>query len=219
MAQPPLNIMVGSSLQLLPEAGGGSLPVTLIGYLEGHSVLVSHPTADDGQLQPLVAGDRVEMRFESGDSLFSFESRVERVCEQPFPYLHLSYPEGIQSSSTRRAMRVPVNDMAMMLVMEDAGRKLSVALADISLAGARLVSTSRLGDVGDRFSIEIPHHGHQGNERVILPCEIRYVRDEISANSGKRVHHHGVEFTGLSKRALVFIQQYIGDKVAERRGA
>jgi c-di-GMP-binding flagellar brake protein YcgR len=103
-----------------------------------------------------------------------------------------------------------------MLVMEEAGRKLSVALADISMTGARLVAGSRLGEVGERFSIEIPQVESEG--RIALPCQVRYVREEQSATvGGKRVYHHGVEFTGLDRQALVFIERYIGEKVAQLR--
>lgn len=221
MARAPLNLVVGTTLQFIqgtdPEAEAS--PITLIGYFEPETVIVSMPECPDGA-PPLSAGDPVIVRFESGDSLYAFESRVQQVCDSPFPYLHLDYPTGVHGTMTRRSTRFPVQDMVMMLVMEEEGRKLSVALADISLAGARLVAGARLGEVGDRFSIEIPHNSHSGAERVVLPCEIRYVREETSVSaSAKRVFHHGVEFTGLSKKALVFIEQYIGDRVAQRRGA
>lgn len=217
MAKHPFNLVVGSTLQLQPEGMESeeqSQPVTLIGYLDGESILVSQPATQDYPV-----GASLVVRFESGDNLYAFESEVIQACDTPFPYLHLRYPAGVQGVMTRRSVRFPVNDMAMMLVMEEDGRKMSVALADISLAGARLVAGVRLGEVGDRFSIEIPHTHHGGAERVVLPCEIRYVREESSQTSGKRVFHHGVEFTGLSKKALVFIEHYIGDRVVERRGA
>ncbi|WJW75253.1 flagellar brake protein [Thiohalobacter sp. IOR34] len=218
MSKLPLNLVVGSALQLTPSlaADAEPLPVTLIGYLESRSVLVSHPLAPDGQLLPLVAGDPVRIHFDWGDAHFAFESRVTAVCDGPFRYLHLEYPQSVQSGGGRRSPRIPVNDLTMMLVMEDAGRKLSVALADISLSGARLVAVSRLGEVGDRFSIEIPQQGREGSGRIVLPCEIRYVREENGRGSGRRVYHHGVEFTGLNPRALHFIEHYIGERVSEK---
>ncbi len=220
MIRPAFNFVVGSTFQF--QAAGGmeeSLSVRLIGFLEPESLMVTHPLAPDGQLLPLVSGDSVVIRFGSGDNLYAFESRVRAVCEQPFPYLHLDYPRGVQGTMTRRAVRFPVNDMAMMLVMEEDGQKISVALADISYSGARLVAGSRLGEVGERFSIEIPHQGSKGAERVVLPCEIRYVREENGQTSGRRRYHHGVEFTGLGPAALRFIETYIGDKLAECRHA
>lgn len=218
MDKPTLNLVVGSTLQLeIPHADGAILPVTLIGYVPGRSILAM-PAPDEAGSLDLHDGDICVARFECGDTLYAFNTRVLAAAARPFGYLHLAYPQGVQAAMVRRSPRVPVNDMVMMLVMEEAGRKLSVALADISLSGARLVAGSRLGEIGERFSIEIPHTGQNGTERVALPCRVRYVREEQSANAGgKRVYHHGVEFADLSRQALLFIERYIGDKVVEQR--
>lgn len=221
MHKPTLNLVVGSTLQIeLPQAGAPAMPVTLIGYAPGRSIMVMPQSAAAPATPPrLRAGDPCVARFESGDNLYAFDTQVLCLAEQPFVHIHLAYPQGVQGATVRRSQRVPVNDVVMMLVMEEAGRKMSVALADISLSGARLVAGSRLGEIGERFSIEIPHIGKSGSERVVLPCCVRYVREEPSASAGgKRVHHHGVEFTELSRSAQVFIERYIGDRVAEQRG-
>lgn len=221
MNKPTLNLVVGSTLQIeLPQAGTPTVPVTLIGYVPGRSIMVMLQSTAEPPARPLMrGGDPCVVRFESGDNLYAFDSQVLCLAEQPFLHVHLSYPQGVQGAMVRRSQRVPVNDVVMMLVMEEAGRKMSVALADISQSGARLVAGSRLGEIGERFSIEIPHVGNTGTERVVLPCRVRYVREEQSASAGnKRVYHHGVEFTDLSRQAQVFIERYIGDKVAEQRG-
>lgn len=215
MDTPSLNLVVGSTLQLeLADQAQTLVPVSLIGYVVGRSLLVALPS------QPALAiqtGLRCVVRFESGNQLYAFDSKILQSAEQPFAYLHLAYPEGVQSTTLRRSQRVAVNDMVMMLVMEEAGHKMSVALADISLSGARLVASRQLGDAGECFSIEIPQFA--SGERIALPCQVRYVREERStANVGKRVYHHGVEFTDLNQQAMVFIERYIGDKVAEHRG-
>ncbi|MBI5041154.1 MAG: PilZ domain-containing protein, partial [Gammaproteobacteria bacterium] len=191
------------------------------GYVPGRSIMVMlQSAAEPATRQLLRMGDPCVVRFESGDNLYAFDTQVLCLAEQPFVHAHLAYPQGVQGTMVRRSQRVPVNDVVvMMLVMEEAGRKLSVALADISLSGARLVAGSRLGEIGERFSIEIPHIGTAGAERVALPCVVRYVREEQSVSAGgKRVYHHGVEFTELSRQALVFIERYIGDRVVEQRG-
>lgn len=217
MASHPFNLVVGSRLQLEAEGDDCSRPVTLIGYLEPHSLMLSWPE-QDGVCAALEPETPVRIRFEAGDSLYQFESRILRTCTEPHPYLHIAFPAGVQNMQGRRTSRLPVNDMAMMLVMEEQGQKLSVALADISMTGARLVAGTRLGEPGDRFSIEIPSLNGAGGRRLVLPCEVRYVREELSSSSGKPVFHHGVEFAGLNHEAMAFIEQYIGNKVAERRG-
>jgi len=219
MDNPTLNLVVGSALQIeLPQAGIQDVPVTLIGYVPGRSIMVMlQSAAESAARQILHAGDACIVRFESGDNLYAFDTQVLCLAEQPFLHAHLAYPKGVQGTMVRRSQRVPVNDVVMMLVMEEAGRKMSVALADISLSGARLVAGSRLGEIGERFSIEIPHLGTAGTDRVVLPCRVRYVREERSHTADKRVYHHGVEFTELNRQAWMFIERYIGDKVSEQR--
>ena len=142
MDKPTLNLVVGTLLQLeTPDHHGAAIPVTLIGYVPGRSIMVMlAASAGTGARLALRTGDPCVVRFESGDSLYAFDTQVLWQAEQPFIHVHLAYPQGVQGALVRRSPRVQVNDMVMMLVMEEAGRKLSVALADISLLGARLVA-------------------------------------------------------------------------------
>lgn len=214
----PHTFVVGSTLQLeLADAKQTLIPALLIGYVAGQSLLVTLPAELSDAVQNGLA---CVVRFESGDNLYAFDSKVMHCAKKPYAYVHLAYPQqAVEPASVRRSQRVAVNDMVMMLVMEEAGRKMSVALADISLSGARLVAGVRLGDIGERFSIEIPQLGGGTTQRIALPCQVRYVREEQSSTvGGKRVYHHGVAFTDLNQQALVFIERYIGDKVAEHRG-
>ena len=217
-ASHPFNLVVGSRLQLEAGSDACAHPVTLLGYLEPHSLMLSWPE-QDGVCVALAPESPIVIRFEAGDNLYQFESRILHTCTEPYPYLHIAFPEGVHNVQGRRTTRFPVNDMAMMLVMEEQGQKLSVALADISMTGARRVAGTRLGEVGDRFSIEIPRLNGAGGRQLVMACEVRYVREEMSTNAGKRVYHHGVEFAGLNHQAVAFIEQYIGNKVVERRGA
>ncbi|HHH46582.1 MAG TPA: flagellar brake protein [Thiotrichales bacterium] len=211
MADAPFEFVVGTPLQV-------ELPVLdldcacnsrLIGYLEDSSLIIGWPEIDGNHL-PLDPAEPVIVSFERDGKRHTFESRVLTSSLEPYAHVHLAWPERVHASLRRRVPRVPVNDVAMMLVMEEDGQKQSVALADISISGARLVATSPLGEVGERFSIEIPQRHHGGSERVVLACEMRYVREERGAASGRRVFHHGVEFIGLNRKALAFIERYIG---------
>ena len=218
MADAPFTIGIGTPLQVeLPVLDlDSTCDSRLIGYLEGSVLIIGWPEIDGNHL-PLEPDEPVIVSYASGELTHSFDSRVLASCMHPFPHAHIAWPERIHAALRRRAPRVPVNDLAMMLVMEEDGVKQSVALADISIKGARLVATSPLGEVGERFSIEIPQRHHGGRERVVLACEMRYVREERSSASGRRVYHHGVEFTGLNRRALDFIERYVGEHLDAER--
>lgn len=218
MADAPFGFEVGTPLQVeLPVLDlDSTCNSILIGYLENRSLIIGWPEIEGNHL-PLERSEPVLVSFERDGKLHTFESRVLCASFQPFAHVHLAWPGEVQASLRRRMPRIPVNDVAMMLVMEEDGVKQSVALADISLHGARLVATTCLGEVGERFSIEIPQRHHGGSERVVLACEMRYVREERGAASGRRVYHHGVEFTGLNRRALDFIERYIGEHLQRAR--
>jgi len=210
-----LNLVIGSELQVerLEDDASQLFKATLIGYRVGHTLIITAP-----MMTSFAEGDRCVVRFESSDNMFAFNTHVICVCNHPFPYLHLEYPASVQGVMARRSQRICVNELVMMLVMENHGHKLSVALADISLSGARLVASQRLGLVGEKFSIEIPNKVYRATERVLLPCTVRYIREERRASrSGGSLYHHGVEFAGLTWKALAFIERYIHQKVAESR--
>src|SRR4029079_10643969 len=80
---------------------------TLIGYVPGHSVLIRTPLVQNLPV-PVPEGAVVLVRHFSGRHAFTLESRVERVCRSPYPYIHLAYPAQVQQTLIRGALRVSV---------------------------------------------------------------------------------------------------------------
>lgn len=221
MKNTELNLSVGSTMHVDLETDGNheSYPVTLIGYLDGKSLLVTMPQREGVPLH-LDDGSDFIVRYTSGDSNYAFESAVIGTSLKPYPHLHLKYPEGVQGVMLRRGIRVPLENLAIMLMMTDGEKKISVAMTDISLSGARLVAPSHIGSVGDEFAIEMPTSPEVCAQGVVLPCVIRYIREEKSATSrAKRIVHHGVEFRELEKQAHRFVERFIKDQVSQQRGS
>ncbi len=105
----------------------------------------------------------------------------------------------------RRSPRYPVDLPVLHLTIHEGVRDYQVTMADISVHGACLVCDEPLGQEGDHFSIDIPLPG--STDLITLPCHMRYVRHE-SGSQGQR-YYHGVEFTGLSDEAQLFLSGYI----------
>lgn len=221
MKKTAMNLSIGSTLHVDLEANGNheSYPVTLIGYLEGKSLVVTMPQCDSLPLQ-IDDSDEFIVRFTDGDSNYAFESKVIQTQLKPYPHLHLQYPDGVQGVMLRRGIRVPLENLAIMLMMTDGEKKISVAMTDISLTGARLVASTHIGTVGDEFAIEMPTSPEVCAQGVILPCMIRYIREEKSSTSrAKHIIHHGVEFRELEKKAHMFVERFIKDRVSQQRGS
>lgn len=192
----PVNLSVGTNLQLELVSGNVHycFPVKLLGYQAGESLMVSLPETD----QWLRVGDEFIVRV-LGETSYAFTSELLRVCYEPFGYMHLSYPVGVQGAMMRRAPRVEVHEPAINLTMQDGSRAIRVSLADMSYSGARLVAEMQLGSIGDSFTIDV--RSPVTHELISLECTIRYVRNDIE----KGVYHHGVQFSRLEDEAQLFI--------------
>ncbi len=210
-----LNMLVGSGLKLEARGGDACYLVEMIGCLTGKSLLVTAPYDERGRLAVGV-GDEVVIRYLGGDNSYAFYSRVLCVCADPYPYLHLAFPEGVQGVLTRRGTRLPIEGPCMSLAMLDRGRKISVMMADISIHGARLIAPYRLGEIGETFSIEMPQIPAAGDEPLALPCVIRHVQAQRGEGGDEKVHH-GVEFDQLEQAAQLFIARFIQDSIVRQR--
>ena len=211
------SLSIGTLLHLQPvtQNPDSGFDVQLIGYMPGESLLVSQPINNAAAVK-LVAGTAYQARIISGDSTYAFETEIVRVCEQPYQYMHLRFPHGVQGVTLRRAQRTQVGESQLTLNMQDGLTTLSVKMLDISPLGACLVSEQPLGKVGDFFCIDVQHKSTA--DALTFPCTIRHI-NKASAGGNKPVYYHGVEFSRLDTKALNFISHFIRDNVAKQRVA
>ncbi len=108
-----MRLKVGDPVHLEPprRVAGGRATVTVLGWLEGRSVIVTAPENAAGRLV-LHDGESVLLRAFTGRSAYAFRSTVLKAAHQPYHHLHLSFPDGIESvairASPRCRVRLPV---------------------------------------------------------------------------------------------------------------
>ncbi len=211
------SLSVGTLIHLQPisQSSEGGFDVQLIGYMPGESLLASQPINNTTAVK-LVAGMVYQARIVSGDSTYAFETEIMRVCEQPYQYMHLRFPAGIQGVTLRRAQRTQLTGSQLVLNMQDGSSMLSVTMLDISPLGACLVAEQPLGTVGDFFCIDVRHKSTA--DTLTFPCTIRHI-NKASVKETEPVYYHGVEFSKLDASALNFITHFIRDSVAQQRTA
>lgn len=212
-----INFMVGATvfLSCADQEGGAIYEATILGYADKQSLMITQPKERNTPLL-VTAGDKFIVRYVGDENAYAFQAQVLQTCEKPFGYLHLSYPEGVQGVMLRRSQRVKLDKEqrpAIRLSMHDGKNSISVSMADISLAGAQLTSSHRLGNIDDKFTIDM-HLGHS-DKPVSLPCVIRYVRTEMDDETG--IYHHGVEFHEMDAQAQTFINRFITEQVNQQR--
>lgn len=76
----------------------------LIGYIKDQSILLTTPLIA-GQRIDMSDGERVEVRMLTGSNIYIFQSEIIRVCTSPSHYMHLQYPDKVQTQKLRNGAR------------------------------------------------------------------------------------------------------------------
>lgn len=207
-----LSLTVGGvlNLELLSTPQNSRHDVRLIGYAKGKSLLVTAPLVN-GTPVTVYNGYECNVRYLQGTKVFGFHSCVLAVCNHPYRYLHLSYPEVLNAVTFRRSERIrkhipvtvhPEGDP------EGASPKSVAAMLDISTTGARLVSQKDIGEEGEliRMAFNLVFSGLE--HRIQLLAVIRN-RGDRTTTGGRQGGHYGVEFKDVSEQDKLFIHGFI----------
>jgi hypothetical protein len=203
-----LAFPVGTRLALRfdDDPGERSLMLALLGWLEPESVLAGGASrivlpfhAQDG------AGVRGRLRM--GSLVCTFNSQVLWVRSLPHPIVAMAWPQALQLSRVRDAMRVRTGIPAVALVDGDEAR-LPCTIRDLSPKGVRLVAPGRLGEKGSRvdlrFALEIDEVAHP----VAMGGHLRHV-EPSRVNGIPAGWTHGVVVSAVSLACLETIERYL----------
>ena len=217
-----MQLHVGDRLQLelLTDSTRSHYYTTLIGYVSGHSVLMRTPQVQNLPI-PVREGEPVLVRTFSGRHAYTFESKVDRVCRAPYPYLHLAYPAQVQQTLIRGALRVRVNLTATALNAAKQGEALPSAstIADLSISGALLEAEKSLGEVGEALELAFKFLVQPNNYEVKLATQvdIQSVRKTSRERRLEEVFTHGVRFAKLRPTEALLLQSYIQQVLLDDR--
>jgi c-di-GMP-binding flagellar brake protein YcgR len=217
MAHSDLKLHVGESLQLQPRDGERSrrLHVKVIGYLPGHSLLVTTPRVKDKVMiiregQPFVA------RVMIGNRIVGFATTVLRSCAVPYPYLHLSYPDEMEQITVRKAQRVRVKLFGSVMNGNPEFRTEKpqpVTVVDISTSGAQVSAGEALGEVGDRLQLNCLLKIGKSEKLLTIPALLRnvHLEDEIGAES----YSHGLEFDLTDQQDIFALHGFVYEQIVK----
>jgi len=125
--------------------------VKLIGYLDKHSMMVSHPLKD-GNVAFIKEGTTYSCRAFQKRNAYSFGTNVLKTQMAPYPYLHLTYPSSVRADPVRKASRLNVELIASAGPKARSAR-LTCVIRDLSLSGILIQSTAQLGEKDDLLSV------------------------------------------------------------------
>ncbi|VAX00877.1 hypothetical protein MNBD_GAMMA21-2311 [hydrothermal vent metagenome] len=187
--------------------------VRVIGYLAGKSIIATAPVLD-GRLMLLREHQQFTVRLISGNSVQAFMASLLKKTTTPYPYIHLSYPETLESITIRKAQRINTNIIASVQNLEpgkEAVKTRSSALNDLSSAGALVVATEDLGEVGDMLSISVKLTVAEKDEYLNISAIIRRCLDKAEPEDKNR---YGVEFQIADEREKLVIHGFVYEQIA-----
>ncbi|MDD5330083.1 MAG: flagellar brake protein [Sulfuricella sp.] len=213
-----LKLNIGESLQMqsLTDQNPERYYVKLIGFVEKRSVMVNTPVVD-GAVLLMREGQAFVMRGFSGRDTFAFNVNILRVCNVPFPYLHLSYPPFVQSTAIRRHNRIKISLIVSVsnATHPEMADKLPGLLTDLSLTGTMLDARRPLGEAGDTLAIALRVVVGDLDAYLTLNAAIRNIRTEMSEARPEPVFHHGMEFLEMATNDKMILQNFVYTKMVE----
>jgi c-di-GMP-binding flagellar brake protein YcgR len=203
-----MNLQVGVRLQFITYRRIKPMQYfsTLIGYVKDEYLIVKVPL-ENGVPVGLVEGERVTIRVFSGVNVCSFACTVQRVFDRPLLYVHLSFPDSIQGTSLRTAMRVKVDIPARVLPAR-ANAAVGGTLTNISVNGARIESPTSLPEDGGEIMMEFGLPSPLGDEdvQVSTRATVRNVNALRREEDGTQFFAYGVEFLALDPVHYTMLQ-------------
>lgn len=151
-----MKLVYGYPLQLQTSNSTGQperFSCRLIGCLPGRSILLSVPKLA-GKLVRFRPGQKVVARLMVDNGIGIFASAVEVQTADPYPILHISYPDNVSFKGIRGATRVAIDEPVQVMnltVISD--RQIPASIVDVSVTGARIEAASSLGEIGHKIQI------------------------------------------------------------------
>ena len=215
-----LQFSVGDIVQLTfaTDDSQRKHPTRVIGYLPGKSLLVTTPRID-GKVMLVREGQPVVVRMLSRNSVYAFSTQILATSLKPYAYLHLTYPQEIETAVVRKALRVGADlDSNITCVSADdpkANVQTKGRIRDLSTAGALVVAEHSLGDPGDilTLTLRIPVAGVQ---KYLKISGVIRSRRELPPDSGVAQWQHGVEFQLLEEMDNILLHGFVYEQLQKQ---
>lgn len=211
-----LKLTYGYPLQLQTATLAGQperFSCRLIGCLPERSILLSVPK-QSGRLIRFRVGQKIIVRFMVDNGIGIFAAIVESQTQEPYPILHLSYPETVTFKGIRGATRVAVREKIEAINISQEGKsKTAGFISDMSISGSRVELNDDIADIGDTLELRTKVNIRDVERDMLLTCVVRS-RVEPSDNVGDEVLiNYGVEFINQSEEQRLVMYAYVFNQI------
>lgn len=213
-----LKLNYGYPLQLQTAGVAGQserYSCRLIGCLPGRSILLSVPK-HAGKLVRLKQGQKVIVRLMIDNGIGVFASLVEIQTLEPYPIMHISYPETVTFKGIRSATRVGVEQTLKVLNLTDSSQVASQgAIVDISVTGARVELALPIGKIGEEVEIEatvlVQEVKRELKLRAIIRSQVETLED---SRLGGLTTSYGLEFVEQDEERRLILYAFVYSQMA-----
>lgn len=213
-----LKLNSGYPLQIQTAAVAGQserYSCRLIGSLPGRSILLSVPKTA-GRLVRLKVGQKIIVRLMIDNGIGVFASQVEVQTQEPYPILHIHYPETVTFKGIRGATRVGVEQAVVATNVTDASADSTKGvIVDISVTGARIELVSPIGKIGDTIelvaSVLIQEVTRELRIKAIIRSQVETLEDP--QNTGLNTSY-GLEFIEAEEENRLIMYAFVYSQMA-----
>ncbi len=186
----------------------------LIGCLPGRSILVSVPKVG-GKLVKFRTGQKIVVRLMVDNGIGVFVALVDVQTVDPYPILHISYPDNVSFKGIRSATRVGV-DLPMELVNITAPNSAAIPglISDISISGARIELTEVVGAIGDTVEISAQVEIQQVKRELKVQGIIRSRVEATEHQDPGFPVSYGLQFIETNEEQLLVMYAYVFSQMA-----
>lgn len=212
-----LKLAYGYPLQLQTTSVAGQperFSCRLIGCLPGRSILLSVPK-QAGKLLKFRPGQKIVVRLMIDNGIGIFAGIVEVQTQEPYPILHLSYPETVTFKGIRNATRVAVREkMTVTNTSMEIKPTTTGFISDISISGARIELGDDIAEIGDVLELTA-HVDIRGiRQELILIGAIRSRVDPTDNLDDGALVSYGLEFMNQPDEQRLIMFAYVFNQMA-----
>ncbi len=207
-----LNLpQVGDTASLGIEWAERRYDVTWLGFLLEHSVMVTAPRVS-GTLVPVYVNDGITIRYIRDNHVHGFKTRVLVFNRNPYPHMHLEYPEAIAEHRVRSAHRVVMRLEGRMVAD---GREETVTILDISDSGARIQSTRE--DLAVDAEVELHLAVEFAGTREDLSLASVVKNANLNEDHDQLLMHYGLAFKDMESMQRMMLRGFIYEQLCRQR--
>ncbi len=217
MIEDQLKLQPGDAIQLqFSDDNKKRFYVKLIGYLPGHSVIVTTPRVD-GKITIIKQNQHFVVRLLSGNTVCGFSAKLIHSSARPYPYLHISYPDELETTIVRKSQRLTIN--WIVIVQNEEPEKAfyipeTATIIDISTGGAFIKSDRSLGEKGDLLTLTTKLIVGDIEHTLTLPSIIRRAEQPDDVSKEHR-YSYGLEFLLAEETDKLILHGFVYEQIVK----